>query len=68
MVSYAQGGKRRDPKNFRESVITLSGYEEEPAVTATGSNGAKLKTEYNAENGTLTLKIISNGEVRITIE
>lgn len=68
MVSYAQGGKRSDLKNFRESVITLSGYEEEPAVTATGSNGAKMKTEFNAENGTLTLKIISNGEVRITIE
>lgn len=68
MVSYAQGGKRSDLKNFRESVITLSGYESEPDVTATGSNGAKLKTEFNAENGTLTLKIISNGEVRITIE
>jgi len=68
MLSYAQGGKRSDPKNFRESVIILSGYETEPTVTATGSNGAKMKTEFDAETGTLTLSIISNGEVRISIE
>ncbi len=68
MVSYAQGGKRSDPKNFRESVITLSGYETEPHVTATGSNGAKMKTEFDENSGTLTLRIISNGETRITIE
>ena len=67
MLSYAQGGKRSDPKNFRESVITLSGYETEPTVTATGSNGAKMKTEFDENTGTLTLKIISNGETRITI-
>ncbi len=68
MVSYAQGGKRSDPKNFRESVITLSGYEKEPEVNATGSNGARLKTDFDSETGTLTLRIISNGEVRITVE
>ena len=68
MISYATGGKRSDPKNFRESVITLSGYESEPTVTATGSNSAKLKTEFDEESGTLTLTVISNGEVRITIE
>ncbi|MBR3589131.1 MAG: hypothetical protein IKL16_06165, partial [Clostridia bacterium] len=67
MLSYAQGGKRSDPKNFRESVITLSGYETEPTVTATGSNGAKMKTEFDENTGTLTLKIISNGETIITI-
>jgi len=68
MISYATGGKRSDPKNFRESVITLSGYESEPTVTATGSNSAKLKTEFDEESGTLTLTIISNGEVRITVK
>ncbi len=68
MLSYMQGGKRSDPKNFRESVITLSGFEEEPSVTATGSNGAKMKTEFDEASGTLTLRIISNGETRITIE
>lgn len=36
-------------------------------VVATGSNGAKMNTKWN-DNGTLTLTIISNGEVRITIE
>ncbi len=68
MVSYAQGGKRSDPKNFRESVIILSGYKSEPEVTATGSNGARFKTEFDGSTGTLTLRIISNGETRITIE
>ena len=68
MVSYAQGGKRSDPKNFRESVITLSGYKTEPTVTATGSNGAKMKTEFDESTGTLTLRIISNGKTVITIE
>ncbi len=68
LISYAAGGKRSDPKNFRESVITLSGYEEEPTVDATGSNNAKLKTQWNPLTGTLTLTIISNGEVRISVE
>ena len=36
-------------------------------VVATGSNGAKMNTEWSSD-GTLTLTIISNGEVRITIE
>ncbi len=68
MLSYAQGGKRSDPKNFRESVIVLSGYEKEPVVAATGSNGAKMKTEFDANTGTLTLRIVSNGETRITVK
>ena len=68
MLSYATGGKRSDPKNFRESVITLSGYETEPEITATGANNAKMKTEFDAESGTLILRIISNGEVKITVK
>ncbi len=68
MVSYAQGGKRSDPKNFRESVITLSGYETEPQVTAAGANGAKMKTTFDETTDTLTISVISNGEVKITIE
>lgn len=68
MRAYAAGGKRSDPKNFRESVIELSGFETEPTVTASGSNGAKLKTEWNSQTQTLTLTVISNGEVRITVE
>ncbi len=68
MRAYAAGEKRSDPKNFRESVIELSGFETEPKVTADGSNGAKLSTEWNAQTQTLTLTVISNGEVRITVE
>ncbi len=68
MRAYASGGKRSDPKNFRESVIELSGFEAEPNVTAHGTNGAKLKTKWNPETQTLTLSVISNGEVRITVE
>lgn len=68
MRAYAAGGKMDNPNDFRTSVIELSGFESEPNVTASGSNGAKLKTEWNAETQKLTLTVISNGEVRITIE
>lgn len=68
MRAYAAGGKRSDLKNFRQSVITLSGFESEPTVTAQGANGAKLKTEWNAENGTLTLTVICNGMVTVQVK
>lgn len=68
MRKYAAGEKRSDPKNFRETVIELSGFDEKPTVTADGTNGAKLKQEWNAATGTLTLTIISNGQVRMTVE
>ena len=68
MREYAAGGKRSDPKNFRETVIELKGFDEKPTVTADGTNGAKLKQEWNAETGTLTLTIISNGQVRMTVK
>ncbi len=68
MTAYALGGKRNNPNDFRESVIELSGFETEPTVTAAGKNGATMKTEWNDATKTLTLSVISNGEVRITIE
>ncbi len=68
MTAYAMGGRRSDPKNFRESVIELSGFETEPTVTAAGTNGATMKTEWNEATKTLTLSVISNGETRITVE
>lgn len=68
MREYAAGGKRSDPKNFRETVIELTGFDEKPTVTADGTNGAKLKQEWNSATGTLTLTIISNGQVRMTVE
>ena len=68
MTAYALGGKRSDPKNFRESVIEISGFESEPTVTAAGKNNATMKTEWNEATKTLTLSVISNGEVRITVE
>jgi len=68
MTAYALGGKRSDPKNFRESVIEISGFETEPTVTAAGANGATMKLKWNEATKTLTLSVISNGEVRITIE
>lgn len=67
MRSYAAGGKMDNPRDFRTSVIELSGFETQPTVTATGSNGAKGKAEWNGETKTLTLTVISNGEVRISI-
>ena len=68
LTDYIFGGKRNDPKDFRTSVIELTGYESQPEVKALGTNGAKMKTEWNEDTGTLTLTIISNGEVRITVE
>lgn len=68
MTAYALGGRRSDPKNFRESVIEISGFENEPNVTASGTNGATMKTEWNESTKTLTISVISNGETRITVE
>jgi len=68
MRAYAAGGKMDNPRDFRTSVITLSGFETQPSVNATGSNGAKGRAEWNSETKTLTLTVISNGETRITIE
>ncbi|MBQ8228793.1 MAG: hypothetical protein IJZ88_07255 [Clostridia bacterium] len=68
MREYAMGEKMDDPKDFRESVIELSGFDSEPTVLADGSNTAKLKKEWNSSTKTLAITVISNGEVRITIE
>lgn len=67
MREYAAGGKRSDPENFRETTIELSGFSEKPSVSAQGTNGATLKEEWDAKNGKLTLSIVSNGRVNITI-
>ncbi len=68
MRAYAAGGKMDNPRDFRTSVITLKGFETPPSVNAWGSNGAKGRAEWNEETKTLTLTVISNGEVRITVE
>ncbi|MBR6785494.1 MAG: hypothetical protein IKM25_04530 [Clostridia bacterium] len=68
MRAYAAGGKRDNPNDFRQTVISLSGFENEPAVTANGANGATMKTEWNAETKTLTLTVISNGMVTMNIK
>lgn len=68
MREYAAGAKRSDPKNFRETTIELSGFSEKPTVSAQGTNGATLKEEWDAKSGKLTISIISNGRVNITVE
>ena len=68
MRAYAAGGKMDNPKDFRTSVIKLSGFESQPNVNATGSNGAKGRAEWDEQTKTLTLTVISNGETRITVE
>ena len=60
--------KQRDPNNFRETAIEPKGFSEKPTVSAAGTNGAKLSETWNAETATLTLKVISNGRVMITVE
>ncbi len=67
MREYAAGGKRRNPENFRETTIELSGFSEKPTVSAEGTNGATLKEDWDEKNGKLTLSIISNGRVNITV-
>ena len=69
MRAYAAGGKMDNPKDFRESVIEISGFESQPeTVIGTGSNGAKGRAVWNPDTNTLTLTVISNGETRIIIE
>ena len=69
MRAYAAGGKMNNPRDFRTSVITLSGFDSQPStLIGTGSNGAKGRAVWDEETKTLTLTVISNGEVRITIE
>ena len=68
MREYAAGQKRSDPKNFRETTIELKGFSEKPTVTAQGTNGAKLSENWDEKTETLTLKIVSNGRVMITVE
>lgn len=68
MIAYANGEKMDNPRDFRTSVIEISGFDTPPSVKTTGSNGAKGRAEWNEETKTLTLTVISNGEVRITIE
>ncbi len=68
MLSYAAGGKMDNPNDFRQSVIKLTGFESEPSVVADGTNGAKLSTSWDSASKTLTVKVISNGEVRISVE
>lgn len=67
MTAYALGGKRSDPKNFRTTVITLTGFDSCPSVDANGSNNAKGKMEWDEETKTLTLIAYTNGETRITV-
>ncbi len=68
MREYAAGGKRNNPKDFRETTFELSGFSEKPTVSAQGTNGATLKEEWDAASGTLTLSVVSNGRVNITVE
>ncbi len=68
MIDYANGGKMNNPSDFRTSVIVLTGFEAPPSVNAWGSNGAKGRAVWDEDTKTLTLTVISNGEVRITIE
>ena len=67
MIDYANGGKMNNPRDFRTSVVEITGFETAPSVNASGSNGAKGRAEWNAETQTLKLTVISNGETRITI-
>ncbi len=68
MYKYAFGEKRSDPKNFRETTIELNGFSEKPTVAAQGTNGAQLKETWDEASGKLTLSVISNGRVNITVE
>lgn len=69
MRAYAAGGKMDNPKDFRTSVIEISGFESQPStLIGTGSNGAKGRAVWDPDTNTLTLTVVSNGETRITIE
>ncbi len=65
---YIENGKVGDIKNYRTTKLSLSGFVAKPEITATGSNSAKMKTEFNETDGVLSLTVISNGEVKINIK
>ncbi len=68
MRAYAAGGKMNNPRDFRKTVIKLTGFDSMPGVGATGSNGSKGRADWDEETKTLTLTVVSNGETRITVE
>ncbi len=69
MIAYANGEKMDNPRDFRTSVIEISGFEKQPqTLIGTGSNGAKGRAIWNPDTNTLTLTVISNGETKIIIE
>ena len=68
MREYAAGGKRNNPNDFRETTFEISGFSQKPTVNAQGTNGATLKEEWDVKSGTLTLSVVSNGRVNITVE
>ena len=68
MRDYATDGKRNNPNDFRETTFEISGFSQKPTVNAQGTNGATLKEEWDAKSGTLTLSVVSNGRVNITVE
>lgn len=50
------------------AVLTLSLMPLQVTATAQGTNGAKLSENWDAKTATLTLTVISNGRVTITVE
>ncbi len=69
MINYANGEKMNNPRDFRTSYIEISGFKAKPnTLLGEGSNGAKGKAEWDEERKALILYVISNGDVRITIE
>ncbi len=67
MRAYAAGGRMDNPNDFRQTVIAFSGFESKPEVAAEGCNNAKMKTDWDEATGTLTLTVISNGMVTVSI-
>ena len=67
MRAYAAGARMDNPNDFRQTVIAFSGFESKPEVAAEGCNNAKMKTDWDEATGTLTLTVISNGMVTVSI-
>lgn len=65
---FVAGNRRNDASNYRTTEFTLSGLKQEPTISAEGTNSAKMKSTWNAESGTLTVSVISNGYVTINIQ
>ena len=67
MSAYLKGSRMDSSFDFRETIITLSGFLSEPKILVSGSNNTKATLNYNSKKGIAIITIISNGMAKLTV-